>query len=230
MKLPFTTQQFLDVFRKYNETVFPLQALFFLLAAVVVFLTVRKASAAGKAVFFTLAAFWLWMGTVYHIAFFSTINKAAFGFGALSVLEGVSLLCFGFANTQRFSFRKDVYGFAGSVLMFYALAVYPVIGHFSGHAYPYAPTFGLPCPTTIFTFGILLFSKHRLPFAVVAVPVVWSVIGFSAAFTLSIYEDTALIVSGLLFAGLNRKKEKMRSAADTRTKKISTSALRPNDL
>ena len=84
--------------------------------------------------------------------------------------------------------------------------IYPLIGQYSGHAYPYAPTFGLPCPTTIFTLGVLLLLPYRLPWYIAIIPILWSVIGFSAAFMLGVVEDTALILAGILFVVLNSRK------------------------
>jgi hypothetical protein len=52
----------------------------------------------------------------------------------------------------------------------FALVLYPVIGYTFGHIYPSSPTFGLPCPTTIFTFGIFLWSDKRLPVAILVIP------------------------------------------------------------
>jgi len=67
----------------------------------------------------------------------------------------------------------------------------------NGHVYPLAPTFGLPCPTTIFTFGILLMSVGRLPYVILIIPVLWSVIGSFAIVSFGIKEDAGLLVAGL---------------------------------
>jgi hypothetical protein len=75
---------------------------------------------------------------------------------------------------------------------------YPLLGYLQGHIYPAAPTFGLPCPTTIFTFGILLWTDKKLPVITLVIPFLWSLIGFSAAFSLGIREDTGLLIAGLL--------------------------------
>ena len=85
-------------------------------------------------------------------------------------------------------------------MILYALIVYPFLGYFLGHRYPYSPTFGLPCPTTIFTFGILLTANRKVPVLVLIIPVIWSVIGFFAAISFGILEDTGLLVSGILAA------------------------------
>ena len=82
--------------------------------------------------------------------------------------------------------------------MLYALIIYPILGYLFGHKYPYSPTFGLPCPTTIFTFGILLFVNKKIPVLVLIIPLLWSIIGFGAALNLSIYEDYGLLIAGIL--------------------------------
>src|SRR5690606_31807492 len=63
-------------------------------------------------------------------------------------------------------------------------------------------TFGLPCPTTLFTVGLLAFLARPYPAYVLAVPLLWSAVGTSAAFGLGMYEDLGLIAAGLIAAGL----------------------------
>jgi hypothetical protein len=66
-----------------------------------------------------------------------------------------------------------------------------------GHVYPASPTFGLPCPTTNFTFGPFLWVQARLPLRLLVIPAPWSVVGFSAALSLSITQDDGLPVAGV---------------------------------
>jgi hypothetical protein len=63
---------------------------------------------------------------------------------------------------------------------------------FTGHRYPGMPTFGLPCPTTIFTIGMLTLIKSPQPRMVMIVPVLWCVVGVQAAFLLGVPQDLAL--------------------------------------
>jgi hypothetical protein len=72
-----------------------------------------------------------------------------------------------------------------------------VLGQLSGHSYPYSPTFGLPCPTTIFTFGILLFADKKFNILLLLIPLIWSVIGFGAALNFSVFEDYGLLIAGI---------------------------------
>ena len=222
MELPFTSEQFLEVFRNYNTTFYPLQVVFMLSAIFTFLLVLKPGKLSGALILTIMAAWWGWMGFVYHILFFSQINKAAFLFGALFILEGILLLNYAFRETTEFLFRKNPYRITSILLLCYALIIYPVIGYFNGHRYPYSPTFALPCPTTIFTFGIMLLSKNRLPLYLLLIPVIWSVIGFTAAILLNMYEDTALIVCGVLIMVLNFVKPRMLKAVDVKTSYVIT--------
>ncbi|WP_157580981.1 DUF6064 family protein [Segetibacter koreensis] len=47
MKIPFSLQEFLEVFEKYNKQVWPMQIVLYLLATVLVFLLLSKRRNAG---------------------------------------------------------------------------------------------------------------------------------------------------------------------------------------
>lgn len=78
-----------------------------------------------------------------------------------------------------------------------ALLIYPLVGNVSGNSYPYSPTFGVPCPTTIFTFGLLLWADKGAPRYVILIPLLWSLIGMFAAVYLGIWADAGLPVAGI---------------------------------
>ena len=199
MQPPFTLKQFLEVFENYNLAVFPMQIVFYLLSVIAIYFVVKPNNTSNKIISFLLSFLWLWMGIVYHIIFFTIINRAAYLFGGLFVIQGVLFLVFGvFQDRFSFSFRKDKHGIAGMILIVFSLIVYPVLGYFLDHIYPFSPTFGLPCPTTIFTFGLLLLNIKKCSIIILIIPFVWSVIGFMAAFQFGILEDTGLIVASLV--------------------------------
>jgi hypothetical protein len=203
MQPPFTVDEFLRVFTAYNEAFWPAPLIFNALAIIVVVLAASRHLHAGRWIAGVLAALWAWMGVVYHWIHFAAINPAAYVFGALFVLEAILLFRGSVADLNpSFRPRRDLFGFAGAALVFYALVIYPILGYLSGHTYPEAPTFGLPCPTTIFTLGVLLWSDSRLPVWLVAIPLVWAVIGSFAAITLTITEDYGLLAAGVVAAAL----------------------------
>lgn len=198
MNMPFSVQDFLDVFRNYNETVFPLQILFYLIAFTAIYFAFSRKKNSDKIISGILSFFWLWIGIVYHILFFSAINKAAYIFGVLFVVQGLLFLQFGvLKGSLKFGNKSGLQSIIAYILLAYALVIYPFLGYIFGHLYPYSPTFGLPCPTTIFTFGILLLTKQKIPLFLLIIPFLWSLLGFSAAIQLHVYEDFGLLVAGL---------------------------------
>lgn len=199
MQLPFTIEQFLDVFRQYNIAVWPMQVFFIVLALTAVYFSIQSKAYSNRIIVGILAFFWLWTGIIYHLVYFSRINKAAMVFGTLFIIQATIFVYFGLIkNKLSFRLKTDAYGITGIVLIVFALLIYPLLGYWWGHIYPSSPTFGSPCPTTIFTFGILLFSFSKISPWVIIIPFLWSLVGFSAAFSLGIKEDTGLVVAGLL--------------------------------
>lgn len=210
MDVPFTAEQFLAVFGAYNRAVWPMQIVLYVVAAAMAVLALRHRPNAGRWISGLLAFLWAWMGIVYHWGFFRSINPAALVFGALFVFQA-GLFLFGGAIGSRLTFRArpDAFRVAGSVLIAYALLIYPVVGAVAGHPYPDGPIFGLPCPTTIFTFGLLLWADRPVPLWMVAIPALWSLLGASAAMSFGIVEDYLLPVAGVVASGMivwkNRK-------------------------
>jgi hypothetical protein len=203
MKPPFTLEQFLAVFKNYNQAVFPMHIVLYLISAVVIYLVIKPNRISDKVISLLLAFLWFWMRIVYHIIFFTAINKAAYLFGGLFIVQGILLLDFGvFRNKLLFQFKKDKYAITGFSLILFALILYPIVGYFFGHIYPSSPTFGLPCPTTIFTFGVLLLNTKKCSITILIIPFIWSVIGFMAAFQFGILEDTGLIVASIIAVSL----------------------------
>ena len=210
MQIPFSLADFLNVFKNYNQSIFPLQIVFYFAAFLCIYLLFTGNKNLNKIISAVLSFFWLWMGIVYHLIFFSTINRAAYIFGSLFVIQGILFGIWGFAKSSlSFEYRKNASNYTGIILLLYALIIYPVLGYSLGHQYPYSPTFGLPCPTTIFTFGLLLFVNKKIPVFLLIIPLLWSVIGFGAALNLFIYEDIGLLIASLtaftLFLNANRK-------------------------
>jgi hypothetical protein len=197
--LPFTTAQFLDVFRRYNESVWPGQWLLNLLAIVAVGAALAGGRSASKIATGIVAALWIWMGAVYHLTFFRAINPAALAFGSLFIIEGLLIAWFGVVRSSvRFDQRPNSATPVGLALIAYALVVYPLVGYALGHRYPSSPTFGVPCPTTIFTLGVLLLAPPPRLRVLIVIPVLWGVVGFTAAVKLGMWEDYGLLIAAVL--------------------------------
>ena len=197
--MPFDSEQFLEVFACYNAAVFPAQIVLLIAALVAVRLATWGDRTSSKTAAAILGLLWLWMGVVYHWLFFSQINGAAVVFGGFFVLQSFVFIYGGvIRNEISFHRQSGVKSVIGTSMLIYALIVYPLIGMAVGHSYPYSPTFGLPCPTTIFTLGMLLRYARKVPLYVLAIPFVWSLIGVSAAYSFGIWEDLGLLVAGVV--------------------------------
>lgn len=209
MKMPFTIEEFLEIFRQYNMEVWPVQIFIIVMAVTVVLLAFKSTPFTNRVICAILGFFWLWMGIVYHIVYFSKINDAALIFGGLFIIQSLLFFYYGtIKNSLAFHVKMNVYGMSGFILISFSLVIYPLLGYFAGQRYPSSPTFGLPCPTTIFTFGMLLFTVNRISIQLLFIPFLWSLIGFSAAFKLGIWQDISLLIAGIaamfLIAMLNR--------------------------
>lgn len=198
--MPFTVEEFLNVFEKYNLSVWPMQLFLNLLAIVAFWFLVFGRRNKSYVINSVLVFLWLWIGLVYHLLFFSAINKAAYIFGSLFIVQSFLFVFYGLIGSKiiKYQFRFDVHGVLGLLFILYALIVYPILANYFGHEYPKMPTFGLPCPTVIFTFGLLLFVVNSIPRIVILIPFLWSLIGFFAAVNLTIKEDFGLLIAGIL--------------------------------
>jgi len=201
--VPFTSEQFFGVFRAYHERFGPAPVLWNVLALACVLVIARSRGRADRWIAGFLAALWVWVGMAYHIATFTSINRAAWAFGALFVLQGIFFAFSGVVgNHLRFGVDRSVRGVVGGVLIGYALVIYPLVGTALGHRYPEAPSFGLPCPSTIFTFGLLLWTTARVPRHLLVIPVLWALIGSSAVFNWGVLEDAVMPLGAILAAVL----------------------------
>ncbi len=199
--MPFTVKEFIGVFRSYNISVWPFQVILIISAFLIIFLAFKHRNYSSKVITSILIFYWFWIGLVYHILFFSHINPVAYGFGAIFILQAALFYKAGILDKKlNIIWQNNPTSYLGAILIFYALIIYPLLGMYFGHIYPENPTFGLPCPTTIFTFGILLWNKNGIPFYIIIIPVIWAVLGLSAALNLGIKEDLGLIISAIIFA------------------------------
>ena len=207
--MPFTIAQFFDVFREYNEHVWPAQII--LLAAAVVAVAGMLLRSRWPNVI--LAAMFIWCGVVYHWVHFTRVNPAAWLFGLIFIAGAVPLILH--RNSTRLGEGGASRIAIGSVLIAYGLVLYPIFGFVAGHRYPATPTFGAPCPLTIVAIGLLVTAKRPLPASVLVAPLLWSLIGSTGAFALGVPQDFGLAAAGVtLFASQLRSEPRPSPATE----------------
>lgn len=195
--MPFTIGEFFAVFAQYNEAIWPLPVVAHGAAIIVIALMFVPGRASAALVTLMLAAMWAVNGIGYHWMFFSDINPMARVFAALFVVEAVALAVSTYAfRDLRFAVRRDARSLIGLLLVAFALVVYPAWGWLAGHAYPAMPMFGVaPCPTTIFTVGVLLLGTWNAVRALLVIPIFWSAVGGTAALLLGVPQDYGLVAT-----------------------------------
>jgi hypothetical protein len=202
MPPPFTTAQFFNVFRLYNEGVWPAQAALLVAGSLVVFAAYRANARSSwrwaQFAIVLLAALWLWTGFTYHKHYFATLTTAGEIFGSFFIAQAVLLLFAAWQDNPNFTPTSRSGAIAGAGVLSYALVIYPAIGVLAGHHYPATPTFGVPCPTTIFTFGIYCLLPASIPRFAVAIPVLFPMIASYAALGFGVPQDFGLIAAAAI--------------------------------
>lgn len=198
--IAFSRDAFLGVFETYNEAIWPAQVAAYALCLLAVLLALRPWPGSGRAIAALLAAAWIWNGVAYHMLQFAKINWAAWIFGFFFVVEGMMLLAAGVLRGRlAFRFTRSAAGWTGLALIAFALVAYPLIGMIAGQPWPRLALVGVaPCPTTIFTLGLLLLAEGRVPIHLLVLPLLWSLVGGSAAWLLAMPQDLALPAAALL--------------------------------
>lgn len=201
MDLPFSRSEFLQVFATYNVAVWPLQLVAAGLGVLAVVLLFWRPAWADRTIAAILCVFWSVMAIGYHWTYFSAINRAAYAFGALFIVAALVFLVEGVIRDRiNFAIVPGIRGGFAAVLLVYAFAVYPLVGLLVTHPYPEAPLFGVaPCPTTIFTLGLLLLASHPRRWILAAIPLLWCMIGGSAAFLLDVPQDLGLLAAAAMW-------------------------------
>lgn len=148
MQLPFTRQQFFDLFADYNEALWPAIVVLWIISAVVSLRLLSPRRPPDRWICALLAAHWLWSAVAYHAAFFTRINPAAWLFAALFLAEAGLLWWVGVVQ-RRLSFvpRRSAITVLAGCLVAYSL-LYPAINAAAYHSVSRIPAFAVPCPTT----------------------------------------------------------------------------------
>lgn len=161
-----------------------MQIVAYLIGVTSIALLIRPSSTSSRLIVCGLAALWVWTGVAYHGFQFSRINGAAYAFAVLFALQGLLLIQDGFSKRQlQYRACTGPSAAVGGVLIVYAMVIYPLVGLGGGYRHDELPAFGItPCPLTLFTTGLFLLASAPVPRWLLVIPVMWSLIGGSAAF------------------------------------------------
>ena len=202
MKTPFTPEQFFAVFEKYNMLVFPAQIFLILIGLLALVLLHTRKKTKHSLIGLITGIFWLWTGLVYHIGFFAAINPVARIFGIVFMVQGALIIMNAFMKGKfSFELQRSARSMIGELLIVYGLLIYPLISYLLSGNLQHVISVGLPCPTTIATFGIFMLAGPRFPKYLLIIPFLWALVGVSAAINLGVWQDLMILVAALLSSG-----------------------------
>ena len=194
--LPFDAGSLFATIAYYHATFWPLPWLALAWGAVVIALSVTAASRAGLLL---LAVAWIWVGAAWHLATFAGINFAAPLYGAFFVLQGALLAWAAARGRLGLRYRGQVRDRIALALAVAALVGYPLLDRWSGIPWPAVRLPGAdPCPTALFTLGILLLADRRSAAGLMVLPVLWTFVAGTTGWAVAIGRDQFLPLAGLV--------------------------------
>lgn len=196
--MSFHIEDFLGVLESYNLAIWPLQIIAFIFGLIALYLAIKKTKYSNRIVLVILSFFWLWNGIVFCPFFWASTYPSAYLFSLFCIIQGLLLVSSIFKSDIVFDYRSNTITLIGLIFIIYAMLGYQLLGYFIGHVYPkFFPVGLVPCPTTIFTFGMFLLTIERIPKYYLLIPLIMGLGGFLAV-SKGIYEDIGLIITAIL--------------------------------
>ena len=204
--LNFSLPDFLQILEKYNESIYPLQLLAFVLGVAAVALLARMRSRHYRQGIFILALFWIWTGFVFCLVYWVPQYPSAYAFAALMIIQGALFVVSALDVKPDSRTVPKNHLIIGLLLVLYGIVGYNLLGLCFGRIYPRIFAFGLvPCPTIVFTIGCFFLSPRRVPRYLLIIPFILA-LGTGIAVWNGVYEDVVVILSGILLMALLWKK------------------------
>jgi hypothetical protein len=198
MNLSLDLDQMMSVFGSYNPAIWPMQVFAYLAGLVALYSASKQTRFSDNIASGILSFFWMWTGIVFCLFYWAPTYPTAYAFGILFIAQGLVFLLSSIKATLSYRAQRNRFTLIGWLFIAYAMVGYPLFGYFLGHVYPRSLPFGLvPCPTAVFTLGLLMMTDKSIPRYVLAIPVIWSVCAVVPVMS-GIYEDAGLILAGLV--------------------------------
>jgi hypothetical protein len=173
--LLFSARTYYRLLERYNLAVWPAQIVSLGLGVVLFALLRGKSAWRGRIICGVLALLWVWVAWAFVWKRYATINWAAGYLLPLFAFQGLLLIWIGVVrNRLVFQVNRRFPGVAGTGLLGFSVAAYPMIAPLLGRSWRQAEVFGVvPDPTVIGTAGLLLLAEGRTRWELLAVPLFW---------------------------------------------------------
>jgi hypothetical protein len=211
MNLSLDLDQTMSVFGAYNSAIWPMQVFAYLAGLVALYSATKQTRFSNNIASGILSFFWMWTGVVFCIFFWAPAYPAAYAFGVLFVAQSLVFLLNAIKPTLSFKSQRNQFALIGGLFIAYAMVGYPLAGYVLGRAYPRWLPFGLvPCPTAVFTLGLLMLTEKYVPRYVLVIPAIWSICAIVPVVS-GIYEDAGLILAGLVCIPLLLRRNRQKT-------------------
>lgn len=193
-----TGEQLLQIFAEYNAKIWPMQIAAYLLGIIAVILAFKFSIRSICIATSILAFLWLWVGLVFWLPYGIQGFVPGIIFSVIFILQGALFVWQAFKPHLRFGTYSPGFAWIGMIFIVYAMLGYPFVGYLIGHTYPRTPPFGLtPCPLIIFTLGLFMLTRKKIPKLLLIIPFFYSLSGI-IWIAQGIYEDIGLVAAGLI--------------------------------
>jgi hypothetical protein len=197
-------QQFFSMWAQANTALWPMDVVWYAAAIAAMILAIRPVRGSSRLIAAFLALYYVWLAIVFFGIYYTPLNDHSPAYAAMFALGGALFFVAGVVRRDlEFQPKWDLLGVTGGVFMMYALA-YPLIDALTGHEFPAAPVFGVaPCPSAIFTAGLLLWTRPGMPMYVLVAPLVWLMAQAPAeALAMGVVADVARVPIGVVTTAL----------------------------
>ena len=208
-------EKFLSAFEVYKIAFLPIQILVYKITILAVVVLVPGIKLYSRIVSAILAFLWLHVGIFYHLIQFRSVHPATWIPGISFIFQGALLFLVGtiYANLD-FQFTMKPLPVVGVLFILYDIIIYPLLSIPLDYTCSALPLFGTPpCPVTIFTFGIFLFTQKHFPTYLLIIPLLLATMAIHPIINTQIPHEYGLFITGVLGAILifieNRRIDKL---------------------
>jgi hypothetical protein len=205
---------FLATFGRANAAVWPMQAVWYLAAGVIVALALWPVRRSSQVICAIAAAYFAWIGIAYF-AWQMPGMKFSWLWATVFTLQAVLLVVAGIVRSDLvIRPGRNLASVVGAVFIGYALILYPVLGLAGGHPLRTLPVFGLsPCATVVFFFGLLLWAQPPAPKYLLLVPLAWALGAAPPDLARGVMADYGMLAAAVITAGLIIWRDRISTSA-----------------
>ena len=198
--LLFSPQTYYRLFELYNMAWWPLPIFTVTLGVAVLILGWRGGARGGRVIAAMLALSWLWVAWAFHSQRYASINLVAEYYGWAFAAEGLLLFWLGVVRGRLTPAPASMIKFrVGLGVLFYALALVPLMGVLLGRSWTHAEIFGMaPDPTAVATLGVLLLANGRHTYALYPIPVAWCLVSGATLWAMEAPDFAIMPIAALL--------------------------------